>query len=154
MSNKRNGNCKAVRCLTNGKFYHSVKEAAEDNGVHVSAISFAIRKGGTCKGKEFGFEANMEKNIMKMASNLSQMEISTSEMAEFYAWKAEKEAEAKRLEAERKAKEAKAKRIAIVRDKIEYYNGVAKKAEAKWNDAMNTLMSFERELEDLLDEEA
>lgn len=138
---KINGNCKAVRCLTNGKYYHSVKEAAIDNGVHFSAISYAIRKGGKCNGKEFGFEANMEKNIMAMASNLSQSE---SEMAEFRAWKAEKEAL-------RKANEAREMRIGVVRDKVNHLRDVVSKAEAKWKDAMNQLMAYERELEDLED---
>lgn len=143
---KINGNCKAVRCLTNGKFYHSVKEAAIDNGVHFSAISYAIRKGGRCNGKEFGFESNMEKNIIKMASNLSQREISAEEMAEFYAWKAEQEAL-------RKANELRELRKGVLRDKINHLRGVVQKAEAKWNDAMNQLMAYERELETLMDEE-
>ena len=140
--NKRNGNCKAVRCLTNGKYYHSVKEAAEDLGVHCSAISFAIRKGGTCKGKEFGFESNMEKNIMKMASNLSEREISESEMAEFYAWKEEQEAI-------RKANEAREMRIGVVKDKIEKLKSVAKKTQEKYIATMVQIAEYARELEDL-----
>ena len=139
---KINGNCKAVRCLTNGKYYHSVKEAAADIGVHHSAISFAIRKNGKCKGKEFGFESNMEKNIMKMASNLSAMEISHEEMAEFYAWKAE-----------RKAEEEKKKRIADLKAKVEHQREVVSKANAKWVSETNKLMMLERELEDLTGEE-
>lgn len=139
---KINGNCKAVRCLTNGKYYHSVKEAAEDNGVHFSAISYAIRKGGKCNGKEFGFEVNMEKNIMKMASNLSEREISASEMAEFYAWKAEQEAL-------RKANEAREKRIGVVRDKIEHLKSVAKKTQEKYISTMVQIAEYTRELEEL-----
>ena len=154
MSNiKRNGNCKAVRCLTNGKYYHSVKEAAEDIGVHHSAVSFAIRKGGTCKGKEFGFEQNMEKNIMKMASNLSQMEISTTEMAEFYAWKAEKEAEAKRIEAELKAKEMHDAKIAKAKEKVARCEAIVDRYKGKLEMAMNNLMAAEMELEKLIGEE-
>ena len=139
---KINGNCKAVRCLTNGKYYNSVKEAAADIGVHHSAVSFAIRKGGKCKGKEFGFVANMEKNIMKMASNLSTREICNEEMAEFYAWKAEK-----------KAKEEKEKRIATLNAKVEHHREISTKAYEKWQSEIGKMSVLERELEDLTGDE-
>lgn len=152
-ANHINGNCKAVRCLTNGKYYHSLKEAAAANGVKSSTMSRAINKGGRCNGKEFGFEINMEKNIMKMASNLSTMEISREEMAEFYAWKAEKEAEAKRLEAERKAKEDHAKEVAKATEKVARYEAEYERRKAKLKLCEDKLMAAQIELEALMDKE-
>ena len=152
-ANHINGNCKAVRCLTNGKYYHSLKEAAEDNGVRCSTMSYAISKGGKCKGKEFGFESNMEKNIMKMASNLSEMEISREEMAEFYAWKAEKEAEAKRIEAERKAKEDHEKAVTKAKEKFARYKAENERRYAKLRLLEDKMSEAEYELDALLDKE-
>ena len=143
---KRNGNCKAVRCLTNGKFYHSVKEAAIDNGVHFSAISYAIRKGGKCNGKEFGFESNMEKNIMKMASNLSASEINSSEMAEFRAWKAEKELI-------RKAKEEREQKMAKLEAKLVRYESLIDKTEQRKTYLLSEMASVAFELKALRETE-
>lgn len=139
---KINGNCKAVRCLTNGKYYASVKEAAEANGVSMPSMSYAIHKGTRCNGKEFGFEINMEKNIMKMASNLSEATISREEMAEFYAWKAEQDAL-------RKANEAREKKIAYLTAKVEHQREMVTKANDRLASETNKLMVLERELEDL-----
>lgn len=143
---KINGNCKAVRCLTNGNYYSSVKEAAKANGVTCSTMSYAINKGGRCKGKEFSFESKTEANIMKMASNLSEMEM----------WKAKAEAYdlmMARQEADRKAKEMHDKRIADLTAKVEHHRELVKKANEKLNHETNKLMALERELEDLTGEE-
>jgi hypothetical protein len=148
-----NGNCKAVRCLTNGKYYHSVQDAAKANGVTCSSMSYAINKGTRCNGKEFGFEVNMEKNIMKMATNLAVTEISREEMAEFYAWKAEKEAEAKRQVALLKAKEEHAKAIAKAEDKVARYEAECERRKAKLKLCEDKLMAAQIELEALMDME-
>ncbi len=140
---KINGNCKAVRCLTNGKYYHSVKEAAKANGVSFQAMSYAIRKGKPCKGNEFSFESKTEINIMKMASNL---EVFRAKADAYDRLMAEQEAD-------RKAKEMREKRIADLTAKVEHHREVVKKANERWANETNKLMSLERELKDLLDEE-
>lgn len=150
---KINGNCKAVRCLTNGKYYHSVKEAAKANGVYPSGISTAIKNRTRCKGMEFSFESDKDWNIMKLASNLSTMETNREEMAEFYAWKAEKEAEARRQEALLKAKEDHAKAIAKATEKVARYEAEVERRKAKLKLCEDKLMAAQIELEALMDEE-
>jgi len=150
---KTNGNCKAVRCLTNGKYYHSVKEAAEANGVACSSMSYAISHKTQCKGKKFGFEFDMEKNIIEMASNLSEMEITREEMAEFYAWKAEKVAEEKRLEAERKAKEEREQKIAKLEAKITRYDELIDRTEQRKQRLISEMASVAFELKALRETE-
>ena len=44
---------KPVRCLTNGKEYKSVKDAAEDNGIKPNQISASITRNGTVHGMKF-----------------------------------------------------------------------------------------------------
>jgi hypothetical protein len=152
-ANHYNGNSKGVRCLTNGKYWHRLKDAAKEVGVTSSTMSRACNKGGKCKGMEFGFEADKDKIIMKMASNLSEMEINRDEMAEFYQWKAEKEAEAKRLEAERKAKEDHAKEVAKATEKVARYEAEYERRKAKLKLCEDKLMAAQIELEALLDME-
>jgi hypothetical protein len=143
---KINGNCKAVRCLTNGKYYHSVKEAAEDNGVKCSSMSYAISKGTRCNGKEFSFESKTEANIMKMASNLSEMEMLRVKANAYDMLMA-------RQEEDRKAKEVRDKKIADLTAKVEHHRELVKKANDRWVNETNKLMLLERELEDLTGEE-
>ncbi len=139
---KINGNCKAVRCLTDGKYYHSVKEAAKANGVTCPSMSYAISKGTLCKGKEFSFESKMEINVMKMASRLSEMETLRAKANAYDQLMAQQEAD-------RKAKEMHEKRIADLTAKVEHHREVVKKANEKLNHETSKLMLLERELEDL-----
>ena len=44
---------KYVQCVETGKVYESQVEASEEYGVTKSAISKAVRSGGTCKGKHW-----------------------------------------------------------------------------------------------------
>ena len=140
---KINGNCKAVRCLTNGKYYHSVKEAAKANGVTFQAMSYAVRKGRPCKGNEYSFESRTEINMMKMASNLETLRAKADAYDRLIA----------EQEAERKAKEMREKRIADLTVKVEHHREIVDKAYAKWESETNKLIALERELEDLLDVE-
>jgi hypothetical protein len=102
---------------------------------------------------EFGFETDKEKNIMKMASNLSTMEITREEMAEFRQWKAEREAEAKRQEVIRKAKEDHAKAITKAREKTARLEAEVERRKAKLKLAEDKLMAAQIDLEALMDEE-
>jgi hypothetical protein len=49
-----NGNCKSVMCITDGKSFASMVDAAEHYGVATSQISYACKeKGRTAAGKQF-----------------------------------------------------------------------------------------------------
>ncbi len=145
---KINGNCKAVRCLTDGKFYHSVKDAAEANGVRCSSMSYAIKKGTPCKGKEYSFEFKTEMNMMKMAANLD--EFRTKALA-YDKLMAQQKAEEERLEKIRKLKEEHELKITKAKEKVARYEDECKRREAKLQVAVGALMRAEMELEALMD---
>lgn len=139
--NRINGNCKGVRCLTDGKFYPAMKFAAKEVGVSSSSMSYAIKHKTPCKGKRYAWESETEENVMEMGRQLSEMETlrananarannaevklaeMETELAEFRKWKAEQEAKRKaeeaRLERERKEEEKRQAKVTKLEDKIE-----------------------------------
>lgn len=154
---KVNGNSKEVRCVTNGKFYPSMKHAAMDAGVASSSMSYAIKHKTLCKGKKYRWESDTETNVMEMGRQLSEMDELRAKakaydklMAE---QKAKEEAEAKRLEFERKAKEEHEKAIAKAKANIAKYEAEVERRKAKLNYAEQKLMCAEIELEALMDKE-
>ena len=154
---KVNGNSKEVRCVTNGKFYPSMKHAAMDAGVASSSMSYAIKHKTLCKGKKYRWESDTETNVMEMGRQLAEMEELRAKakaydklMAE---QKAKEEAEAKRLAAERKAKEDHEKAIAKAKENIAKYEAEVERRKAKLNYAEKKLMCAEIELEALMDKE-
>ena len=60
---KRIKSVKPVMCITEGKTFSSVSDAAEYYGVHVSTISKACCKGKTCKGNKFCFVDKVKENL-------------------------------------------------------------------------------------------
>ena len=155
-----NGNCKRVKDLTTGKEYGSITETAITLKVTGQAVSSAIRNNSYCKGHKLmlvkdlhdNIEALCEENAKankradKYEAKLKSME---EEMAEYRLWKAEREAEAKRIEAERKAKEDHEKAIAKAKAKIEMYTAECERREAKLQLAVGKLMAAEMELKAL-----
>lgn len=150
---KRNGNCKMVRCTTNGNLYRSLYEAAEAAGVSSSSMSYAISHKTPCKGNRYAFESDTEANVMEMGRNLREMQITREEMSEFYAWKANKEAEAKREAELAKAKAKREIQIAKAREKVERLTTKYERSKANTEMCFDMLMKAEMELESLLDEE-
>ena len=121
--NKINGNCKGVRCLTDGKFYPGMKYAAMTAGVSSSSMSYAIKHKTPCKGKRYAWESETEENVMEMGRQLSEMDILRAKANAYdmlmLEQKEKEEAEAKRLEAEHKAEEKRQAQITKLEDKIE-----------------------------------
>ena len=149
---KINGNCKGVRCLTDGKFYPGMKYAAQSVGVTSSSMSYAIKHKTFCKGKKYAWEMETEANVMEMGRQISDL---TDELAEFRKWKAEREAERiaeeRRLEAERKAKEEHDKAITKAQEKVAKYESMRQRKAEQLKSIDDKLMQAEIELEALLD---
>ena len=155
-----NGNCKKVKDITNNIDYNSVKDAAKANGVATSTMSVAINREYTCNGNRFIFVDKLHESSETLCSENAkankranraeaQLKAMEEEMAEYRLWKAEREAEAKRLEAERKAKEDHEKAIAKAKAKIEMYTAECERREAKLQLAVGKLMAAEMELKAL-----
>lgn len=66
-----NGNSKKVRCITTGKLYESMTLAAMDNEVSIAALSYAIRKGYFCGGKEYVLESDTRSVVDRMGRQIS-----------------------------------------------------------------------------------
>lgn len=66
-----NGNSKKVRCITTGKLYESMTLAAMDNEVSLPALSYAIRKGYLCDGKEYILESDTRSVADRMGRQIS-----------------------------------------------------------------------------------
>lgn len=63
-------NCKAVYCITTGEIYASLADAAEANGVSVSAISLVVLgKTKTCNGKRFCYVSKMMEHLEEITEN-------------------------------------------------------------------------------------
>lgn len=155
-----NGNCKAVRDITNNIRYNSVMEAAKANGVSSATMSVAINRKYVCNGYRFMFEKELHENTDELCAQLAKANMRVAkatatreEMAEFYQWKAEREAEAKRQEAIRKAKEDHAKAITKAREKATRIEAEVERRKARLKLAEDKLMAAQIELEALMDEE-
>ena len=89
--NRRNS-AKPVYCITDGKIYASVTDAAIAENVHVTAVSMTCRgKQKTTNGKQFCFIRDLKNHILDIANNTLDLKAD----AEKY----------RAIEAERKAKE-------------------------------------------------
>lgn len=106
---KRKGSCKKVVNATQGKTYSSVTEAAFDIGVHISAVSYAVRHETPCKGNMLYFENKAYKYVPKIMHSLADANAENATLkAKAEAWDryvAEKEAEERRLVREAEAHE-------------------------------------------------
>lgn len=155
INTKKNGNCKGVRCLTDGKYYPAMYEAASAIHVSSSSMSYAIKHKTLCKGKRYAWENETESNVMEMGRNLSEMEAKAKAYDMLMlAQKANEEAEAKRQEELRKAREKRERKIAELKAKVNHQQEVVDKANARAVTETNKLMALEIELEALMDEEA
>ena len=151
---KANGNCKKVRCITNGNLYCSVSEAAKANGVSVPSMSYAITHKTKSKGNEYRFEHDMYRFIPKIAERLSEVtEENATLKAKAEAWdayqaelEAQRKAEEKRLEEEAKAKAKHDAAVAKQEAKVA-------KLEAKHNRKSEAITKAERALRKAKDEE-
>ena len=69
------GNCKAVVCITTGKWYDSVGEAAIDNDVYASNLSWHLNgEIKTCGGKRFCFAYEVHKHLHEMVQQHTMIE--------------------------------------------------------------------------------
>lgn len=70
--NHTNGNCKPVFCITTGEIYSSVTDAAEKNGVTISAISCAVLgKTKNCNGKQFCLVTELEEHLNEISKSIT-----------------------------------------------------------------------------------
>ena len=152
-----NGNCKAVRDITNNIRYSSMTEAAMANGVRLSSMSYAISHDGLCNGNHFVLESELYKSGDKLCAENAkanaratkanerakkaeaQIVAMEDEMAEFRQWKAEKEAK-------RKAEEEHNKAVAKAEEKVTKWNTECERREARLKVAMDNLTIAKREL--------
>lgn len=136
---KANGNCKKVRCITNGNLYGSVTEAAKAAKVAVPSMCYALKHKSKCKGNEYRFEYEMYRFAPKMGERISELtaenEILKAKAEAWDKYLAEKEAEEKRLTRET---EARNRAIAKQEAKVD-------RLEAKWNRRKEALQKALRE---------
>ena len=144
---KINGNCKAVRCTTDGSFYHSVKSAAAANGVSLPSMSYAISHKTPCNGKKFRFERDTEANMMEMAANLSEYRAKAIAYDLLMAKQREEEERAEKIH---KKKEAHELKVTKAKEKVAHLQSECERREAKLQISVGKLMDAERELEELL----
>lgn len=156
-ANHINGNSKGVRCLTDGKYYPRMKDAAKEACVTPSSMSYAIKNKTLCKGKKYAWESDSEANVMEMGRQLSEVDILRAKANAYDKLKAEQEAKRKaeeeRLERERKEEEKRQKLIAQKKEKIAQYEAEVERRKAKLAYMEQKLMCAEIELEALMDKE-
>lgn len=150
-------NAKPVICLDNGNRYASVTDAAEAVGVTHNSLSAHLNGDTkTCGGMHWSFMSRVTESadtILDHASHLSseldkankKLAEQEAEMAEFRAWKAEKE----RI---RKAEEARQHAIAKAKEKVERRKRMAIRKEEEAAHAWNRVHEAEKELAELIDE--
>lgn len=151
---KRNGNCKGVRCITDGKFYPAMYEAAKAADVSSSSMSYAIKHKTPCNGKQYRWERDTENNVMEMGNNLEAFSAKALAYDRLMAkQEAERKAEEERQEKLRKAKEDHAKAIVKAREKVARLEAEHERRVAKLKLVDDHLMAAQIELEALMDME-
>lgn len=162
-----NGNCKAVRDITNNIKYGSMTEVAMKMGVNIASVSYAVGHKGLCKGCRLVLESELYKNsdllceeiakanareakandrTNKVKAKLAAAHELESEIAEFRRWKAEQEAK-------RKAEEERQRKIAKAKEKVEKYKAQYQRLNAKLKAIEEKWCVAEDELDHLLDME-
>ena len=148
-----NGNCKAVRDITNDIKYNSVMEAAKANGVKNSTMSVAINRGYVCNGNQFMFEKDLHESTDKLCEQLAKAnarvaiaENKLSEMDEIRAKAKEYDKLMAEQEAIRKAEEKHQLAVAKAEQKVAQRTEICKQIEAKLQRAVARLMEAEKEL--------
>lgn len=156
-ANHINGNSKGVRCLTDGKFYPRMKDAAKEARVTSSSMSYAIKNKTLCNGKRCAWESDTEANVMEMGRQLSEFDILRAKAIAYDNMKAEQEAKRKaeeaRLEAERKAEEKRQAKITKLEDKIERLETLIDKKRNETTDLVSKRNEALDELKALMDKE-
>ena len=159
---KANGNCKKVRCITTNTTYNSVKEAAKANNVAGSTMSVAINRGYVCNGNLFIFEEDLHKKesadkmceqIVREKTRADRAEATRDEMAEFRKWKAEQEAIRAAEEKARKEEEKRQEMLTKAKEKVARYRARREKVSESLQHINAKLMRAEMELEALLGDE-
>lgn len=132
VGNHTNGNCKKCYIVELNKVCTSFTDAADIIGCSIDAVSNVIRdKQKTCKGYHIIDLSKVGEAFPMIVGHMSEVETTREELAEFRQWKAEKEAEAKRIEAERKAKEENERKIAKLEAKIARYDVLIDRTEQR-----------------------
>lgn len=139
--------CKPVICLETGEVFTSATDAAENAGVHFSMISaVCVGKARTCKGKHYCYLSRVNENLDAIVTRLREANADAEAAQKWKAYEAEQET--KRI-AEQKRQEA----IAKAKEKVARAQEICNVLDAKYTEAVNNLMSAERELEALEDKE-
>jgi hypothetical protein len=93
---KRNGNAKPVFCITDGRTFASVKDAAIFYGSHMCNISQAcLGKIRTSNGKEFCFVKDLPIRVLDVGSHIQSL---LTDATAYREMKAKEEVERKRTE--------------------------------------------------------
>jgi len=123
-----NGNCKMVVCVTNGKKFHSVTDAANYAGCHITTMCGHLNgKWNTCKGKKYRYANDGAALVEELTTNIQSLTEDARLWREYQAG----------LEAERKAEEQRLADIEKAEKDIEYYEELRVKFYEKFMDAAN-----------------
>ena len=70
--NHTNGNCKPVFCISTGEVFSSLKDAAEQNGVSASAMSWCITgRARSCRGKKFCLVTELTEHLHEISNSIT-----------------------------------------------------------------------------------
>ena len=128
--------CKRVVCLDTGEVFASVSDAAESAGVSQSFMSaHCLGRTRTCKGKHYAYVSHTSENFEALTARLRSM---SAEMADYLAWKAERDAT-------RKANEERQRLMARLEQRRKSYENAQTRAQR----ALERMQEAERELNEL-----
>lgn len=139
---KRNKNAKPVFCITDGKSFASVTDAAIFYGSHTCNISQAcLGKIATSNGKEFCFVKDLPVRVFDIGNHIQALTEDAN------AWRAQK-AEEERIEAERKANEEAERKCRERIAELEARNAEIDMEREANNAELAELLNFRREMEE------
>ena len=141
--NLNSKHCKPVVCLETGDVYSSATDAAESNGVTLSAMSTHLTgKTRSVKGKHYCYLARVSDNLNAIVTRLRETAAVEADAKKWQEHKA-------KLDAERKAAEKRAADIAKAEAKVAQLTEACNKNYNKWQESITALNQAEMELETL-----
>lgn len=154
--NLNNKKCKPVICIDTGEVFTSATDAAENAGVHMSAISACcLGKIRTANGKHYCYLSKVTENLDSIVTRLRETAAVEEDAKKWQAYKAEQDAiraaAEKRAEEERKAREELLEQISKAEAKVARRTEIRDRKIEEARFASERLMEAERELEALQD---
>ena len=150
--------CKPIICIETGEVFSSVTDAAECAEVTITMMSGHL--GGyyrSVKGKHYCYLSRVNESLNTILTRLRETSAVEEDAKKWKAYEAEQEAkriaEQKRQEEVRIAKEKHDAAINKAKEKVARAQGIHDTLAAKLNEAADTLMRAQRELEALEDKE-